>query len=69
VGGKGYGEFKKQLFEAIWLYFEPMRRRRAELEADPQRLDAILADGARRASIVAEQTLSRVRAAVGLPAC
>jgi tryptophanyl-tRNA synthetase len=66
AGGKGYGEFKKQLFEAIWLYFEPMRQQRAQLAADAQRVDAILADGARRASIVAEETLARVRAAVGL---
>jgi tryptophanyl-tRNA synthetase len=66
AGGKGYGEFKKQLFEAVWLYFEPLRRRRAELDADPQRIDAILADGARRASVAADHTMTRIRTAVGL---
>ncbi len=34
AGGTGYGEFKKQLFEAIWNTFAPMRARRAELQAD-----------------------------------
>ena len=24
-GGKGYGDYKKQLFELLWKYFEPMR--------------------------------------------
>jgi tryptophanyl-tRNA synthetase len=66
AGGIGYGEFKKRLFGAIWDYFAPMRARREELAADPDRIDKILADGARRAGAVASQTMARVRAAVGL---
>ena len=34
AGGVGYGEVKKALFEMLWSYFEPFRRRRAELAAD-----------------------------------
>jgi tryptophanyl-tRNA synthetase len=66
AGGIGYGEFKKRLFGATWDYFAPMRARREELAADHDRIDKILAEGARRAGAVASQTMARVRAAVGL---
>src|ERR1700730_11152103 len=66
AGGTGYGEFKKQLFEAIWNTFAPMRARRAELEADPDYLEEVLQAGALRATEVAKKTLEKVRTAVGL---
>jgi tryptophanyl-tRNA synthetase len=65
-GGTGYGEFKKRLFEAIWTYFEPMRRRRAELEADPGYVDRVLEAGAERANALAGETVRKVRQATGL---
>jgi tryptophanyl-tRNA synthetase len=65
AGGTGYGDFKKRLFEGIWEHFAPFRARRAELAADPATLDAILADGARRARAVALPTMGRVRKAMG----
>jgi len=66
AGGFGYGDFKKRLFEIIWERFTPMRKRREELLANPGRVDDILAAGALRARKVAEQTISRVRNAVGI---
>src|SRR5438132_13572886 len=30
-GGTGYGDFKKELFEKLWVYFAQMRKRRAEI--------------------------------------
>ena len=66
AGGTGYGDFKKQLFEAIWTYFEPMRARRAELEADPGYVESVLAAGAERANALASQTVRNVRLATGL---
>lgn len=66
AGGIGYGDFKQRLFEGIRDYFAPMRARRAELEASPEVVDAILREGAERAREVATQTLSRVKRAVGL---
>ncbi|RFC48067.1 MAG: tryptophanyl-tRNA synthetase [Verrucomicrobia bacterium] len=65
-GGTGYGDFKKRLFSAIWEHFEPMRAGRAELEANPDQVDAILRAGAEKARSVAAKVLSRVRQAVGL---
>lgn len=65
-GGIGYGDFKKQLFEAIWAYFAPMRERREQILADPGYVDQVLKDGAERANALAGSVLQRVRAAVGL---
>lgn len=65
-GGVGYGDFKKRLFEAVWEYFSAMRKRRAELAADPGYVDAVLKAGAARASSTANQVMERVRKAVGL---
>jgi tryptophanyl-tRNA synthetase len=65
-GGVGYGEFKKRLFETFWDTFRPMRERRARLQADPGYVESVLAHGAARARAVAEETMRRVRAAVGL---
>jgi tryptophanyl-tRNA synthetase len=65
-GGTGYGDFKKQLFEKLWEYFAPMRKRREELLADKLYVDNVLVHGARRANEVANDVMARVRAAVGL---
>ena len=65
-GGTGYGDFKKQLFEKLWEYFAPMRKRREEILADKSYIDNVLARGAKRANDIANQVMRRVRAAVGL---
>jgi tryptophanyl-tRNA synthetase len=64
-GGTGYGEFKKQLFAKLWEYFEPMRKRREEILADPGYINAVLERGAKRANEVADKVMTRVRNAVG----
>jgi len=65
-GGTGYGDFKKQLFEKLWEYFAPMRKRREEILNDKSYIDDVLARGAKRANELANQVMERVRAAVGL---
>jgi tryptophanyl-tRNA synthetase len=65
-GGTGYGDFKKQLFEKLWDYFAPMRKRREEVLADKSYIDDVLARGARRANEIADRVMKRVRGAVGL---
>jgi tryptophanyl-tRNA synthetase len=65
-GGTGYGDFKKELFEKLWDYFTPMRRRREEILADRSYIDDVLARGATRANEVAGEVMARIRAAVGL---
>jgi tryptophanyl-tRNA synthetase len=65
-GGTGYGDFKKQLFEKLWEYFAPMRKRREEILKDKSYIDDVLASGATRANEIANPVMERVRRAVGL---
>ncbi len=64
--GKGYGEFKGDVAEALVALFAPVRERYAELVGDPAELDRVLAAGAERAHEVAVRTMSQVRERVGL---
>src|SRR5204862_6201862 len=63
-GGTGYGDFKKELFEKLWEYFAPMRKRREEILKDKSYIDDVLARGAKRANEIANQVMDRVREAV-----
>ena len=57
---------KKVLHEGMVQELTPIRRRNAELDAEPaQVLDAI-ADGGRRARAIAQQTIAEVRDIMGL---
>jgi tryptophanyl-tRNA synthetase len=67
--GKGYGELKSDVADAVIELTSPLRERTSEWLADPARLDEVLADGAARAASVANATLAAVYDAVGfLPA-
>ncbi len=65
-GGTGYGDFKKELFEKLWEYFAPMRKRREEILRDKSYINNVLTKGAKRAKEIADQVMQRVRKAVGL---
>ena len=67
-GGMGYSEVKKRLAELMIDYFEPFRRKRAELESNIGYVKEVLAGGAERAKAVAAKTLAEARKAVGLGA-
>lgn len=63
--GKGYGEFKTDVAEAVVNKIKPLQERYHELiESDT--LDIILTKGAEKASTVACRTLEKVEHAVGL---
>lgn len=66
AGGLGYGDVKKALLDLMWTYFEPFRKRRAELEKEPERIERIFQQGAVRARQVMRGTLKAARAACGL---
>jgi len=63
--GKGYGDLKGAVADAVVAEFEPIRLRALELLADPAELDRLLAVNADRAAEIAEATLARVYDAVG----
>jgi tryptophanyl-tRNA synthetase len=64
--GKGYGDFKGAVAEAVVALFAPVRERYDELMADPAELDRVLAQGAARAREVAVATATAVRERIGL---
>jgi tryptophanyl-tRNA synthetase len=63
----GCVDCKKRFAQNLSDYFAPFRERRAQLEADPDYIWDVLADGARRAGAIASQVLGEVKGAVGLP--
>jgi tryptophanyl-tRNA synthetase len=65
-GGRGYGDFKTQLFEKLWDFFAPMRKRREEILRDKNYINEVLKRGAHRANELAGPVMDRVRKAVGL---
>jgi tryptophanyl-tRNA synthetase len=66
-GDGGYGGFKKDLGELVVDTFTPIRERTHQYLDDPGTLDAMLADGARRARVIARETMVAVRDRCGFP--
>jgi tryptophanyl-tRNA synthetase len=63
----GCVECKRLFAKNLANYFAPFRKRRAALAADPDRVWDILSDGARRASVIAAETIAEAKASMGLP--
>ena len=66
AGGLGYGDLKKALFEHYWNYFADARKKRAELAANMDYVEKVLADGAAKARAKAHVVLNRARKNCGL---
>jgi tryptophanyl-tRNA synthetase len=64
--GRGYGDLKKDVAEAVTETFGPIRARTLELLDDPAELDRMLAVNAGRAAEIATVTLRTVYDRVGL---
>src|SRR5699024_1375513 len=63
--GKGYGDFKQDVAEAVIQLLEPIQEKYEELIESPE-LDDILDQGAEKASIPANKTLKKAKKAMGL---
>ncbi len=63
--GKGYGDFKKAVADAVIAMLDPVRLRYDELIKDRGELDRILKSGAEQAQAAAFRTLSKVNRKVG----
>ena len=66
AGKVGDVEVKTKLAKALNAHLEPIRARRTEVLARPERLREILMDGSKKARTVAVETMERVRSAVKL---
>ena len=63
--GKGYGDFKVAVAEAVIEELRPIRERFNELMSDKAQLEAMYKQGADEASYLARKTLSKVKRKVG----
>ncbi|MBI3577329.1 tryptophan--tRNA ligase [Candidatus Gottesmanbacteria bacterium] len=59
-------EVKEYLFKTLIKYFAPARKAYEELKANPALVKKILEDGAVKARVVASQTMTEVREAIGI---
>lgn len=63
--GRGYGDFKKELAEAVVAHLEPIQERFRDVRQSGE-VDRVLTSGAARARSVATDTLQKVKDRVGL---
>jgi len=63
--GRGYGEFKADLAEAVVAYLAPIQERYHQLRDDPRRLAGILEAGAAKAQAVARANLALAKERMG----
>lgn len=66
-GGKGYGDFKLAVGEAVADSLKPVQDRFAELSKDKEYIDGIIKENAQKAGYVAGKTLRKVQKKVGFP--
>ena len=66
IGATGSAALKTLAAEVVNEALRPLRRRRGELLAEPGYLDGVLLDGTAQANALANETLDRVRKAMGM---
>ena len=65
--GKGYGEFKEAVGEAVVSVLKPLQERVADLEKNKDYLDGIIKENAEKAQYYSNKTLRTVQKKVGFP--
>ncbi len=65
--GKGYGEFKPAVGEAVVDVLRPLQERVAELEKEKAYIDGIIKNNAEKAQYFSNKTLRKVQKKIGFP--
>ena len=65
--GKGYGDFKMAVGEAVVSVLKPLQERVRELEKDKAYIDSVIKNNAEKANYFAGKTLRKVQKKVGFP--
>jgi tryptophanyl-tRNA synthetase len=66
VAGMRYGDFKKRVADVVVARLEPIRRTYGEITADTGYIDAVLAEGTQRVKPLADETVAKVKEAMGI---
>jgi tryptophanyl-tRNA synthetase len=64
--GIRYGDLKNELAEAIYAELEPIQKRRIELKKNPDYVEQVIEEGAKKAREIASATLREVKEKMGL---
>jgi tryptophanyl-tRNA synthetase len=64
--GMRYGDLKKQVAETVVTALEPIQKRYQEIMAEPGFVARVLANGAERVTPLADDTVNKVKRAMGL---
>ena len=65
--GKGYGDFKMAVGEAVVSVLKPLQEEVARLEKDKAYIDSVIKNNAGKADYFAMKTLRKVQKKVGFP--
>ena len=66
VAGLRYGDFKKRIAEAVVARLEPIQQRYRQITADPGYIDGVLQVGRNHILPISQDTLRKVKTAMGL---
>lgn len=66
IGEGGGGMLKEELTMALNEELRPLRKKRAELEKEPEYIRSVLTDGVKKAREIASQTLEEVRSVMNM---
>ena len=64
--GIGCVDDKKELLKHLLAYLQPIQEKRRELASTPKQVGEIIAEGSRKARVIAQETLGRVQEAMKL---
>ena len=65
--GKGYGDFKKTVADAVVEEIRPIQEEFKRIAADKAYVDKVIKEGAEKAAYIANKTLRKVKKKVGYP--
>ncbi len=65
--GKGYGDFKKTIADAVVEEIRPIQEEFKRISADKAYVDKVIKEGAEKAGYIANKTLRKVKKKVGYP--
>ncbi len=65
--GRGYGDFKMAVGEAVVSVLAPLQKEAARLEKEKDYIDTIIKENAEKAGYYAMKTLRKVQKKVGFP--